>query len=106
MQEGLGKLDSHALEASGGGAQSLLNAQAAAKAGKAGVWSVGPTDDEIKVSYDMYVRNCPFVFLFVLEGCLSACLVFLSVGSCTLKRPNDKKKMRVLPAVSYRYFIL
>lgn len=42
LQAGLGKLDEMALERSGGGAQSLLNAQAAAKAAKAGLWSIEP----------------------------------------------------------------
>lgn len=48
-QAGFGKLDVHALERSGGGAQSLLNAQSAAKAAKAGVWSIEPTEAELKV---------------------------------------------------------
>ncbi|CAN0092322.1 unnamed protein product, partial [Hapterophycus canaliculatus] len=46
VKAGFGKLDSHALERSGGGAQSLLNAQTAAKAAKAGVWSIEPTEAE------------------------------------------------------------
>lgn len=48
-QAGFGKLDTHALERSAGGGQSLLNAQAAAKAAKAGMWSIEPTEAEIKV---------------------------------------------------------
>lgn len=45
-QAGLGKLDERALETSGGGAQSLLNAQASAKTNKIGVWSVEPSAAE------------------------------------------------------------
>ncbi|CAM9480909.1 unnamed protein product, partial [Ectocarpus fasciculatus] len=48
LEAGFGKLDAHALERTGGGAQSLLNAQAAGKAAKAGVWSIEPTEAEMK----------------------------------------------------------
>lgn len=63
-QAGLGKVDEHALERSGGGAQSLLNAQASAKASKAGVWSVEPTEAEkmVRISFFFlfYSRSmCP-----------------------------------------------
>lgn len=39
----------HALERAEGGGEAMLKAQAAAKASKAGMWSVEPTEDEIKV---------------------------------------------------------
>lgn len=58
VQAGLGKLDAHALERTGGGAQSLLNAQAAGKAAKAGVWSIEPTEAEMKVTIVVAPVGC------------------------------------------------
>ena len=51
-QEGLGKLDDRALEMSGVAAQSLVSAQASAKASKAGLWSIEPLESEKSVSLE------------------------------------------------------
>ncbi|CAM9976725.1 unnamed protein product, partial [Laminaria digitata] len=48
VKSGFGKLDVHALERAEGGGEVMLKAQAAAKASKAGLWSVEPTEDEMK----------------------------------------------------------